>query len=525
MFERLSLFRRIGLIVVSALAAGSIAGGAGYVSMNDIESRLTETRVRHAVVWESAAKLGMASLELRRFEKDAFLNVGHEKELREYAVKWKKSHDAFLAELARVESKSEGDEKIQGAVRSAKSALGEYETALNQIREKIERGELKTPELANQAIIPHKPAIRSLEDSAAAIAAAADAGIVASRAAQLQSIRDGGRRILLALLLGAVVSVLVGFGVTRSILAPMRQVFAVADSLSAASVQLAGAVERVAAGSRIQASSVQSTSASVEELNASIAQSAEHGRATEEIAAGGAKSAARSGEAVQQTVVSMKQIAERVGVIDDIAYQTNILALNAAIEAGRAGEHGRGFNVVAAEVRKLAERSQVAAAEIGKLAGASVQIAEESGGRLRELVPAIEHTTTLVQEVATACREQRGAVQTITSAMLEIDRIAQQNTQDSKELIGTARELRGQAAKLVDLVMTIEEGKTASSKGRSAGASRTTSATGRASAKSNIAVVTVAENEGAAAAPLTDDKDLVATDMAFVPFRRDEKRE
>ena len=131
-------------------------------------------------------------------------------------------------------------------------------------------------------------------------------------------------------------------------------------------------------------------------MSASIIQNAESSRQTETMAKEGARDAEESGKSVQETVAAMKAIAEKISIIEEIAYQTNLLALNAAIEAARAGEHGRGFAVVAAEVRKLAERSQAAAKEIGGLAGSSVKVAERSGKLIVELVPAIRKTADLV---------------------------------------------------------------------------------------------------------------------------------
>ena len=113
----------------------------------------------------------------------------------------------------------------------------------------------------------------------------------------------------------------------------------------------------------------------------------ENAKVTDGMASKAASEAADGGQAVMQTVEAMKSIADKIGIIDDIAYQTNLLALNAAIEAARAGDHGKGFAVVAAEVRKLAERSQVAAQEIGDLAGSSVKQAERAGNLLNEMVP------------------------------------------------------------------------------------------------------------------------------------------
>ena len=128
----------------------------------------------------------------------------------------------------------------------------------------------------------------------------------------------------------------------------------------------------------------------MEEISASIGQNNDNAKITENIATASAQEANEGGAAVKNTVNAMHKIAEKINIIDDIAYQTNLLALNAAIEAGRAGEHGRGFAVVASEVRKLAVRSQTAAKEISELAGSSVSLAENAGKLLDDIVPAIK---------------------------------------------------------------------------------------------------------------------------------------
>jgi len=212
--------------------------------------------------------------------------------------------------------------------------------------------------------------------------------------------------------------------------------------------QVSSTAQALSQTSAEQAASVEEISSSIEQMNASIKQNTENSKVADGISADGNRKAAEGGKAVTETVLAMKQIAKRIGIIDDIAYQTNLLALNAAIEAARAGEHGKGFSVVAAEVRKLAERSQVASQEIGELAANSVGLAERAGKLLDEIVPATRRTADLVQEITAASGEQNSGVNQINSAMLQVSQITQQNASSSEELAATAEEMSSQAANL-----------------------------------------------------------------------------
>ncbi|HEY6842728.1 MAG TPA: methyl-accepting chemotaxis protein, partial [Thermoanaerobaculia bacterium] len=232
----------------------------------------------------------------------------------------------------------------------------------------------------------------------------------------------------------------------------MSEVRSGASALTAASTQISASAQSLSQGTSEQASSVEETTSSLQQMSASITQNAENSREMEQMAVKGSTDVAEGSQAVQQSVDAMIKIAEKISIIEEIAYQTNLLALNAAIEAARAGEHGRGFAVVATEVRKLAERSQNAAKDIGGLATSSVQVAKRSGGLLNDLVPTIRRTADLVREVAAASNEQSAGVSQINRAMTLVDQVTQRNASAAEELASTAEEMSAQAEALQQLI-------------------------------------------------------------------------
>lgn len=221
-----------------------------------------------------------------------------------------------------------------------------------------------------------------------------------------------------------------------------------ADGLASAAQEISATAQALSQSTVEQATGVEETTSSVEELAASVQQNADNAKITNNMADISAKDAGSGGEAVKRTVTAMKEIAGKIGLIEDIAYKTNLLSLNAAIEAARAGEHGKGFTVVAAEVRKLAESSRVTAKEINQLANQSVQIAEEAGKLLDTVVPGIQKTADLVVEITASSEEQAQGINQINHAMSQLDQSTQQNASMSEQLAATAEEMSGQAEQL-----------------------------------------------------------------------------
>ncbi|HEX2394576.1 MAG TPA: methyl-accepting chemotaxis protein [Bacteroidales bacterium] len=224
------------------------------------------------------------------------------------------------------------------------------------------------------------------------------------------------------------------------------------ESLSAASEQISNSSQQLSDGATEQASSTEEISSSMEEMVGNIQQNTDNAKQTELISGKATESMVEMSKIGRESFDSIKTIAEKITIINDIAFQTNLLALNAAVEAARAGEHGRGFAVVAAEVRKLAERSKLAADEIESLSKNSLKITEKTRESLDSLVPEIQKTSQLVQEIAAASIEQNSGADQINSAIQQLNVITQQNAASSEEMASSAEQLSAQAENLKQAV-------------------------------------------------------------------------
>ena len=340
--------------------------------------------------------------------------------------------------------------------------------------------------------------------------------LIDSRADELYANNDAGLKMLIGLAIAALLAGLfMAFSITRSITGPLRRSVALAATVSSRDLtatidvrgrdetsrlqqalkqmndslrdvvrdvrggaeSIASAASQIAAGNvdlssrtEQQASSLAETAATMEQLTTTVKQNADHAEVARGLADTAAQVAVKSGEVVAKVVGTMGQINESsrqvvdiIGVIDTIAFQTNILALNAAVEAARAGEQGRGFAVVAGEVRALAQRSAVAAQEIKSLIDTSVtraqegnKLASEAGERMSETVASIRRVTDIMNEITEASREQSVGIDQVNQAVSEMDQATQQNAALVEEAAAAAASLQEQSSRLASLVATFK---------------------------------------------------------------------
>ncbi|MGE0088214.1 MAG: methyl-accepting chemotaxis protein [Bacteroidales bacterium] len=221
-------------------------------------------------------------------------------------------------------------------------------------------------------------------------------------------------------------------------------------NIASASQEINSGSQQLSQGANEQAASTEQISSSMEQMVANIHQNTNNAIQTEKTSKKSSEGMRKVLDSATENRKSIINIAEKISIINEIAFQTNILALNAAVEAARAGEHGRGFAVVANEVRRLAERSKIAAQEIDELSKTSVKVNDEVALLMEQIAPEIEKTSRLVQEIASSSLEQNSGAEQVNSAIQQLNQVTQQNAAASEELASSAQQLEYQAGKLKD---------------------------------------------------------------------------
>ena len=498
MFNSFSIAKRLAMGFGVVLALLLVVALSGYWGMESITNETISMLRGDAKLLRVADEAKIATLELRRYEKDTELNMDNRPVMVDYQVKWKAQLATLRDKVAELNALAVIPEDKQ-LVGQMTNEIDIYANGMAGVVAGVYDGTIKTPQEGNAKITQVKDEIHLMEQAATELSEK-HREIMKGKEATVSAFAARIDSVLLAIVLAtfmvaSLVTLIVARGITRPVKAMadhlhemaqgggdltkridinshdevgqmassfngfvqkleeiISEVRTSSDGIASAASQVASSASSLSQGTSEQAASIEETTSSLEEMSASIAQNAENSRQMEQMAVKGARDSEDSGNAVGETVTAMKQIAERISIIEEIAYQTNLLALNAAIEAARAGEHGRGFAVVATEVRKLAERSQTAAQEIGGLAGKSVGVAERSGELLKELVPAIKKTAELVQEVAASSGEQSTGVTQINKAMTAVDTVTQRNASSAEELSSTAEELAAQSEALQQLM-------------------------------------------------------------------------
>jgi methyl-accepting chemotaxis protein len=486
---------------VSAVQMGKLAADSDYYAVNLVPS------------YEAQHDIALNLSALRRYEyRHVMVNDLQAKQEAEARIKDVK--ESLATTFAAYEKALVSDEQDRQALARARSAVGAYQAALDQVREVSHQGTDNPEQRAVADVMVTGSSFKAYSEAEAAVKAwwGYNVKLAGLQAEAAQSSYQTAQ-VTLATLVVIAFGLGIGsaFAITRAIVQPLQQAVTIAttvaqgdlstriqvqgrdetaqllgalaqmndkladivgqvrtssDSIATGSSQIATGNADLSQRTEEQASNLQQTAASMEQLASTVNVNADTAGHANQLAAGASAAASKGGAVVAEVVTTMrdiatssKKIADIIGVIDGIAFQTNILALNAAVEAARAGEQGRGFAVVASEVRSLASRSAEAAKEIKSLINASVERVEvgarqvnEAGLSVNEIVSQVKRVSDLINEISSATTEQSSGIALVGNAVNQLDQVTQQNAALVEESAAAAESLRHQAARLTDLV-------------------------------------------------------------------------
>jgi methyl-accepting chemotaxis protein len=500
--------RMVALLVI-ALTLVCLVAAAGVLSLQLQSQRTDEFINRSLHLSHQLSEINRKVGDINRAEKDMVIYYDDRITLNQHRDRWTAAVAAVQKQLGVLLDGA--GEKAAPPLKEALTRLEAYEAATKQIVLQVEDGAYDNSHTADKMLGQAKEQMRLIEAALQALAQVLDTDAAEARAAREQGVQQA-TMISLGVLV-AVAALLVPFVWLnmRSICAPLdqarelasaiaqgdltrhvdtdgrdetaamltslqsmqvslqaavTQVRQASDSIGTASAEIASGNQDLSSRTEQAASNLQQTAASMEQLTSTVKNSADAARQANQLAASASEIAVRGGQVVDQVVHTMQEIHRSsqkindiIGVIDGIAFQTNILALNAAVEAARAGDQGRGFAVVAAEVRSLAQRSAEAAKEIKGLIGTSVDKVEtgsrlvgDAGQTMGEVVASVQRVTEIIGEISAAAGEQSDGIGQVNVAVTQLDQMTQQNAALVEESAAAAQSLKDQATVLTRTV-------------------------------------------------------------------------